>query len=610
MGYKRKKGLVSVVITNYNNENYIRDCLDSILNQTYTNIEIILVNDASSDKSVSVINTWINDNKKRFPTNNYITLINLPRNIGFSGCSTVGLFACKGEFIAFQDGDDISQENRIKKQVDFLSENENINAVGSNYAVFHGNDFSPTFELNGIVYGIDEINDIYACGGHCVCYGTVLFRGEIFDKIGGLSRNLNLVEDYEYITKLLPYGIDNIDEILYYYREHKKQRSKGLYTNLDTYESSDKLRVLIALDKFNIGGTETHILSLTKALIDNDVEVVLVCGDGPLKKEFENLNCKIYDLDFPLVVLSDKGEQYMYESELKKIISLEQIDLVHAHQSPSGSICLDLCNKLKIPCIFTVHGLYYEDIVKEKLKLATKVISVSKPVYDWLLDFDISSTLIPNFIDFDNFNCFELDEDIRDDLNINKDAFVVLYCARLAWGKSLVARNVINACRDIKRLDNIDIHTIIIGDGPDFDKISNYAKMANNILNDEYIHLLGSKTSLEKYYMSCDCVVGTGRVAIESMASKKPIIASGNLGYFGFVNNNNLEDAWESYFADHKLDKTNSTSYLYNDLKYLFYNKNKLKTVYSDCNSWAKEKFDTSKNIKDILNLYQDAYNK
>ena len=56
MKYQRIEGLVSFVISNYNNENYISDCLDSILNQTYENIEIIVVDDNSTDNSVQVIN--------------------------------------------------------------------------------------------------------------------------------------------------------------------------------------------------------------------------------------------------------------------------------------------------------------------------------------------------------------------------------------------------------------------------------------------------------------------------------------------------------------------------------------------------------------------------
>ncbi|MGL4913508.1 MAG: glycosyltransferase family 2 protein, partial [Romboutsia sp.] len=84
MSYKRNSDLVSVIVTNYNNEKYICSCLDSILNQSYKNIEIILVNDASTDNSIYFIHNWIKENKSKFTKENYITLVDLPKNVGFS----------------------------------------------------------------------------------------------------------------------------------------------------------------------------------------------------------------------------------------------------------------------------------------------------------------------------------------------------------------------------------------------------------------------------------------------------------------------------------------------------------------------------------------------
>ncbi|MGL4911644.1 MAG: glycosyltransferase [Romboutsia sp.] len=609
MSYKRENDLVSVVVTNYNNENYIGACLDSILNQSYKNIEIILVNDASTDKSINVINEWINNNENKI-NENFITVIDLPRNVGFSGAVTVGLFASKGEFIAFHDGDDVSHEKRIEEQVKYLKDNNNLNAVGCDYMVFSDENLEPVYRLNGITFGVDDIKDIYAKGGHCVCYGTLLFRGEVFDKVGGLSRNLNLVEDYEYITKLLPFGIDNMTHKLYYYRDHVNQRSKGLLDSTNKPKSEEDLKVLVVFDKFNIGGTETHALALVKGLIDSNINVIVASNDGPLKDEFKKLDCKIYNVDFPLTLVENEEEKLMYENKLKDIITIESVNIVHAHQSPSGSICIDVCNQLKIPCIFTIHGLYYQDIISDKLKLATEVISVSNPVYDWLLNYGITSTIVPNFIDFDTFSNTNKLQDIRKELNIKKDAFVALYCSRFAWGKTLVAENFIRVCRDIKRLEDVDIHALIIGDGPDIDKITQFCKRSNDILKNEYIHMIGPKTKLNDYYNSCDCVVGTGRVAIEAMAFNKPVIASGNLGYFGILKDENLEESWNTYFADHKFNKVNNASYLYKDLKYIIYNKNKFKSLSNTGNTWAKQKFDTKSNIKSIINIYQRAIDK
>ncbi|MGL5381209.1 glycosyltransferase [Clostridium sp.] len=607
MLYKREEDLVSIIVTNYNNENYIEDCLDGILNQTYKNIEVILVNDASTDNSLDIIHDWIDYNFHSFDNKDYLTVINLPRNVGFSGAVSVGLFMCKGEFIAFHDGDDISVENRIEKQVEYLKNNPNIGVIGSNYSVFSNEDPTPKILPNGLAYSVEHIKDIYSKGGNCVCYGTLMIRGDIFDKIGGLSRKLPLVEDYEFITRLLPFGVNNLTDILYNYRVHQKQRSRGLYKSNNIELDNSNLNVLLVLDRFNIGGTETHVLSLAKELISQGVSVVLIADDGPLSVEFEKLDCKIYNVDFPLHIITDLNQKSRYMNRITQIIKEEKITIVHAHQSPSGSICIDLCKDLGIPCVFTVHGLYYQDIAYDRLQLVDSVISVSQPVYDWLLGYNIQSTVIPNAVDFDKSLCLSCNSSIRSDLNIDEDALIVLYCSRIAWGKTAVAENLIRVSRDLRRLENLNIHVLIIGDGPDLDKVTASAQRANTILGKEYIHVLGPKTDLNDYYLACDCVVGTGRVAIEAMSFGKPIIASGNHGYFGILNENNLDNSWRVYFGDHESSKINNASYLYKDLKYIYNHKESLSSLSTACTTWGKNKFDVKIIIEDILQAYRNS---
>ncbi|MDO7205493.1 glycosyltransferase [Paraclostridium bifermentans] len=74
---------------------------------------------------------WIRKNKNSFKNDNYIKLIELPKNVGFSGAVTYGLFLAQGEYIAMHDGDDRSHKDRIKKQVSFLNEHKEISAVGT-----------------------------------------------------------------------------------------------------------------------------------------------------------------------------------------------------------------------------------------------------------------------------------------------------------------------------------------------------------------------------------------------------------------------------------------------------------------------------------------------
>lgn len=224
----RKEGLVSVVIPCYNAALYIEDCLNGLLSQTYKDIEVILVNDASTDNTQKIVEQWIESSNPPFQ----IIVCNLPVNTGFPGAITAGYFMSSGEYIAVNDADDISHPLRFEKQVDFLVRNPDYDLIGSNYQVFSDKNKKENGQkANWLGYGGDSIRKIYAQGKHCVCHGTIMFRGKVFDLLGGPTRRIPGAEDYEFIVKFLnaKLKIDNLKEVLYYYRSHDKQRSRTFY---------------------------------------------------------------------------------------------------------------------------------------------------------------------------------------------------------------------------------------------------------------------------------------------------------------------------------------------------------------------------------------------
>ncbi|WP_400164524.1 glycosyltransferase family 2 protein [Brevibacillus sp. TJ4] len=230
MNNSRIDGLVSLVITNYNRAKYLVECLDSIRQQTYSHWEIILVDDASTDRSVEVAEQWREQYITQQGGVNQVVVHALPRNIGFAGALNTGLYLAQGEFIAIQDSDDYSHPLRFEKQVAFLRKRPDIELVGSNYYAFSGDAPAHGKLANWIRYG-EEIKKVYGRGGHCVCHGTILFRGTLFDRIGGPTRRIVGAEDYEFIAKALNVGanIENIPDPLYYYRQHEGQRSTYFY---------------------------------------------------------------------------------------------------------------------------------------------------------------------------------------------------------------------------------------------------------------------------------------------------------------------------------------------------------------------------------------------
>ncbi len=229
---KREKGLVSIIVTNFNRAEFLEECLESLLKQSYKNIEIIVVDDASTDTSSDL---FCNFKKKVVDSNpemrDRIMGVSLPRNVGYEGPLTIGMFLSRGEFIAIQDSDDLSHPERIEKEVNYLIENK-LDLVGSLYAGFTnkiGDEFLNLEKpAKWIRFGTKEIKQIYEENGHCICHGTILFKGRVFDQLGGYTRKYRKEADFEFIRKCVLYGFntDNIPEVLYYYRRHDQQMSK------------------------------------------------------------------------------------------------------------------------------------------------------------------------------------------------------------------------------------------------------------------------------------------------------------------------------------------------------------------------------------------------
>lgn len=116
--------LVSIVIVNWNAKDYIKQCVDSLLSQTYTNFEIIIVDNASTDSSVDII-------KQNYPQ---ITLIENKSNLGFAHGNNIGIQKSNGSLIALFNPDAVAENNWLKKLVSVVDNSDNVGgAVGKIY---------------------------------------------------------------------------------------------------------------------------------------------------------------------------------------------------------------------------------------------------------------------------------------------------------------------------------------------------------------------------------------------------------------------------------------------------------------------------------------------
>lgn len=109
--------LVSIIVPNYNSEQYIAECLNSIISQTYTEWEIVIVDDCSNDDSPNIARSYVEQDER-------IKLIALNNNAGSAVARNTGIEASSGRFIAFLDSDDVWLPDKLAKQIEFMRSNK------------------------------------------------------------------------------------------------------------------------------------------------------------------------------------------------------------------------------------------------------------------------------------------------------------------------------------------------------------------------------------------------------------------------------------------------------------------------------------------------------
>lgn len=204
---------VSVIISTYNGERFIKECLDSILCQTMPDYEIIVIDDMSEDKTVAIIVEYV----KRY--NNIRLFINKRHN--HSLALNIGIDVAKGRYIARIDQDDVMMPYRLKKQVDFMNKNSDIDVCGSWYKTFG----TVSTECKGM-YG--EIKDILLMMllGNPIANPTSMIRKSFIEKNSvKYDETFHYAEDFKFWSEIAKAGgkFYILPEILQKYRIHEKQ---------------------------------------------------------------------------------------------------------------------------------------------------------------------------------------------------------------------------------------------------------------------------------------------------------------------------------------------------------------------------------------------------
>lgn len=214
-------GKVSVIIAMYNCENTIERCIESIENQTYQNIEIIVCDDCSIDNSVEKVE------QLKLKYSNIILLKN-DKNMRAAATRNKCIENATGEYIAIQDADDYSHPKRLEKEVKVLRENKDLSFVST--AMYRVNSSG--------IYGIikskqkNPTNKSFLRGSS-YSHGSAMFRKSALEKIGGYDTNKKFIriEDANLFMQLHIAGMkgENMEEPLYYYQEDENAYSRRKY---------------------------------------------------------------------------------------------------------------------------------------------------------------------------------------------------------------------------------------------------------------------------------------------------------------------------------------------------------------------------------------------
>ena len=214
--------LVSVVMTVYNTAPYLVEALDSVLNQTFTDYEFVIIDDGSTDRCPEILAEYA----ARHPRIRYVSR---PHR-GIVGAANEGIELARGRYVARMDSDDISVPHRLATQVEYMEAHPECVLLGSRVMLMdpYG---SPVAE-SGHKLSHEEIDRelLTAEGGWALVHPSTMIRLDALRAVGGYRGWANTSEDHDLYLRLAEVGrVANLDEVLLWYRRHYKSVTHTQY---------------------------------------------------------------------------------------------------------------------------------------------------------------------------------------------------------------------------------------------------------------------------------------------------------------------------------------------------------------------------------------------
>lgn len=207
---------LSVLMAVFNGGEYLRLAVESVLSQTFTDFELVIVDDGSTDETPGIIELLSARDKRVTPYRN-------ERNSGLIASLNRGLEECKADIVARADADDLFHPDRLRQQYDYLAKHRNVGVLGSAVSFIDSKGNSVARKLHDFPLNADDVR-ISSMLGCCLWHTTVMFRKMLVDEAGGYQASMaGGPEDYDLWARLLSKTeIVNLPDVLAYQRLHEK----------------------------------------------------------------------------------------------------------------------------------------------------------------------------------------------------------------------------------------------------------------------------------------------------------------------------------------------------------------------------------------------------
>ena len=250
---------VSVIMPCFNDGQYIEESIESVLNQTYKNIELIIIDDGSTDnRTLQILDSIDNDQIKVLKFN----------KMGVAAARNKGIDICTGEYILPLDSDDIIEKTYIEKAVRIIEQDQNIGIVYCEAEFFDGK----TGHWNLPEYSIESMlvdNVIFV---------TSMFRKKDWKLVSGFDESFKYgIEDYDFWLSIIELGRDvvKIPEILFKYRIKKTSRNKSFIDNVDNVKWTYK-KIYTKHNKLYSMYKDEYAIALREYAIDQNFKNIYI----------------------------------------------------------------------------------------------------------------------------------------------------------------------------------------------------------------------------------------------------------------------------------------------------------------------------------------------